>query len=218
MDADLQDDPKEIPELLKKLDEGYDVVSGWKKKRYDPFIKRITSKFFNFITGLMSRIKIHDFNCGLKAYKKAVIDNIKLYGELHRFIPVLAKSKGFTVTEIPVLHHPRKFGTTKFGISRFYKGFIDLITVLFITRYIKRPMHLFGFLGMIAFVTGFIVNVYLSVLWFFYNQPLSNRPMLLFGMLLMIVGIQFFAVGLIGELIVHNSQDEKEYSIKEKVL
>ncbi len=215
MDADLQDDPSEIPGLLKKLDEGYDLCSGWKKKRHDPFIKKISSKFFNFVTRLMTGIKIHDFNCGLKAYKKDVIDNVKVYGELHRYIPVLAKWKGFSVTEVTVNHHPRRYGTTKFGVSRFFKGFIDLVTVIFSTRYIKRPMHFFGFFGALAFFVGIIVNGYLSILWI-QGEPLSNRPLLFFGMLLIIVGVQLFAVGLLGEMIVHNSLDEREYVIKER--
>jgi Glycosyl transferase family 2 len=215
MDADLQDDPGEIPALLKKLDEGYDLCSGWKKKRHDPFIKKISSRFFNFVTRLMTGIKIHDFNCGLKAYRKEVAENIKVYGELHRYIPVLAKWKGFTVTEIPVNHHPRRYGKTKFGISRFFKGFIDLITVVFSTRYIKRPMHFFGFFGALAFLVGIVINGYLTVLWI-NGQPLSNRPLLFFGMLLIIVGVQLFAVGLLGEMIVHNSLDESGYVIKER--
>jgi len=215
MDADLQDDPNEIINLLKKLEEGYDLVSGWKKKRNDPFIKKISSKFFNFITRLMTGIKIHDFNCGLKAYRKEVVDNIHVYGELHRYMPVLANWEGFTVSEIIVKHHARRYGKTKFGISRFFKGFIDLITVLFSTRYIKRPMHFFGFLGALAFIAGIIVNGYLTYLWIL-GVPLSNRPMLFLGILLIIVGVQFFSVGLLGEMLVHNSMDEKEYIIKDK--
>lgn len=215
MDADLQDDPGEIPNLLKKLDEGFDLCSGWKKKRHDPFIKKISSKFFNFVTRLMTGIKIHDFNCGLKAYRKDVIENVKVYGELHRYIPVLAKWKGFSVTEIPVNHHPRRYGKTKFGVSRFFKGFIDLLTVIFATRYIKRPMHFFGFFGALAFLAGIVVNGYLSYLWI-KGESLSNRPLLFLGMLLIIVGVQLFAVGLLGEMIVHNTLDEKEYIIKER--
>ena len=215
MDADLQDDPHEIPNLLKKLDEGYDMVSGWKKKRYDPFIKKYTSKLFNFVTATMSGIKLHDFNCGLKAYRKNVVDNLTIYGEMHRYIPILAKWKGFTVTELVVKHSPRKYGVTKFGASRFFKGFVDLITVTFITRYIKRPMHLFGFFGALAFLLGFAINGYLTYEWIFEQQSLSNRPLLQLGMLLMIVGVQFFTTGLLGEMIVHNFQTEKEYSIKE---
>ncbi len=215
MDADLQDDPNEIPSLLKKLDEGFDLVSGWKKKRHDPFIKKFSSKFFNFVTRVLSGIKIHDFNCGLKAYRKEVVDTIKVYGELHRYMPVLADWEGFSVSEIVVKHHPRRYGKTKFGISRFFKGFVDLITVVFSTRYIKRPMHFFGFFGALSFILGLIVNGYLTYDWFT-GHTLSNRPMLFLGMLLIIVGVQLFSVGLLGEMIVHNSSDEKEYNIKDK--
>ncbi len=214
MDDDLQDDPKEIPALLKKLEEGYDLVSGWKKKRFDPFIKKYTSKIFNSVTSLMSGIKLHDFNCGLKAYKRYVADDLRIYGEMHRYIPILAHWRGYSVTEIPVKHHPRRYGVTKFGASRFFKGFVDLLTVMFITRYIKRPMHLFGFLGALSFMIGLVVNGYLSWLWI-HGVPLSNRPLLLFGMLLMIVGVQFFTTGLLGELMVHNFQTDKEYNIKD---
>jgi len=215
MDADLQDDPQEIQSLLKKLDEGFDLCSGWKKKRQDPFIKKISSKFFNFVTRIISGIKIHDFNCGLKAYKKEVVENVKVYGELHRYIPVLAKWQGYKITEVPVMHHPRRYGKTKFGITRFFKGFIDLVTVTFVTRYIKRPMHFFGFLGALSFLIGFVVLGYLTILWI-QGIPLSNRPMLFLGMLLIIVGVQLFAVGLLGEVIVHNAMDDREYVIKDK--
>jgi len=215
IDADLQDDPQEIYNLLKKLDEGYDLCSGWKKKRKDPFIKKISSKFFNFVTRLISGIKIHDFNCGLKAYRKEVVENIKVYGEMHRYIPVLAKWQGFKITETPVQHRSRRYGKTKYGISRFFKGFVDLITVTYATRYIKRPMHFFGFFGAMAFIVGLAVLGYLTALWI-QGQPLSNRPMLFLGMLLIIVGVQLFSVGLLGEMLVHNSMDEKEYVIKEK--
>lgn len=216
MDADLQDDPNEIGNLLKKLQEGNDLVSGWKKKRFDPLIKRYSSRFFNYITRIMSGIKIHDFNCGLKAYRVEVTQSIKIYGELHRYVPVLADWNGFTVAEIPVTHHARRYGKTKFGISRFFKGFIDLVTVLFSTRYIKRPMHFFGFFGAFAFLIGLIVNGYLAYEWKFNHQALSNRPMLFLGMLLIIVGVQFFSFGLLGEMVVHNTMDEKEYIIKDK--
>jgi len=216
MDADLQDDPAEIPNLLKKLDEGWDMVSGWKKVRFDPFIKKHSSKFFNYTTRVMSGIKIHDFNCGLKAYKKEVVKNINVYGELHRYIPVLANNKGFTVTEIPVTHHPRRYGKTKFGISRFFKGFIDLLTVIFNSRYIKRPLHLFGFFGAVAFIFGIIVNLLLTYEKLFLGKGIGNRPLLFLGILLIIVGVQFFAVGLLGEIIVHNTPRQEDYSIKEK--
>ena len=215
MDADLQDDPFEIQNLLKKLEEGFDLCSGWKKKRQDPIIKKISSKFFNYVTRLISGIKIHDFNCGLKAYRKEVVKNVKVYGELHRYIPVMAKWQGYTITEVPVLHHQRRYGKTKFGMSRFFKGFIDLVTVVFVTRYIKRPMHFFGFLGALSSIVGIFLLGYLTVLWI-QGQPLSNRPMLFLGMLLIIVGVQLFAVGLLGEVIVHNAMDEREYVIKDK--
>ncbi|MBX3006551.1 MAG: glycosyltransferase family 2 protein [Melioribacteraceae bacterium] len=216
MDADLQDDPAEIPNLLKKLEEGFDLVSGWKKKRFDPIIKKFSSRFFNYITRLLSGIKIHDFNCGLKAYRKEVVESINVYGELHRYIPVLAKWKGFKISEIVVKHHARRYGKTKFGISRFFKGFIDLITVTFTTRFAKRPMHLFGMVGVITTFIGIAINAYLAFEKLFMGTSLSNRPLLFLGILLIIVGVQFFAIGLIGELIVHTTQSDKEYIIKEK--
>lgn len=216
MDADLQDDPAEIQNLLAKLDEGYDLVSGWKKVRHDPFIKKHSSKFFNYTTRLFSGIKIHDFNCGLKGYRKDVVKSVNLYGELHRYIPVLAGWKGFKVTEIAVKHHPRKYGVTKFGISRFFKGFVDLISVTFTLRYIKRPMHLFGFMGALAFFIGFLISAYLSYDKLVNGVSLGNRPLLGLGMLLIVVGVQFFSVGLLGEFMAHNHNDDSEYSIKEK--
>lgn len=216
MDADLQDDPAEIQNLLSKLDEGFDLVSGWKKVRHDPFIKKHSSKFFNYMTRLFSGIKIHDFNCGLKGYRIETVKSVKLYGELHRYIPVLAGWKGYRVTEVVVRHHPRKYGVTKFGISRFFKGFIDLISLTFTLRYIKRPMHLFGFMGAMSFLIGFLISAYLSYDWFVNNTSLSNRPLLGLGMLLIILGVQFFSVGLLGEFMAHNSRDDDEYSIKDK--
>lgn len=216
MDADLQDDPAEIPSLLEKLDEGYDLVSGWKKKRYDPFVKKISSRFFNFVTRVFSKVKIHDFNCGLKAYRKAVVHHINVYGELHRYIPVLAGWSGFSVSEIVVKHHPRRYGKTKFGLSRFFKGFIDLITVLFTVRYIKRPMHLFGFVGLLTAIVGVAIGLWLTYEKFVYGIGINNRPIFFLGILLIIVGVQFFAIGLLGELMVHNLQNDKEYLIKEK--
>lgn len=218
MDADLQDDPAEIPNLLKKLEEGYDLVSGWKKKRYDPLVKKMSSRFFNYMTRVFSHVKIHDFNCGLKAYRKQVVQGINVYGELHRYIPVLAAWKGFSVSEIVVKHHPRRYGKTKFGITRFFKGFVDLITVIFTTRYIKRPMHLFGFFGFLAALAGIVINIFLTYELFFIkpHPPIANRPIFFLGILLIIVGVQFFAIGLLGEIMVHNFQREDEYVIKEK--
>lgn len=216
MDADLQDDPAEIPSLLQELQKGYDLVSGWKKQRHDPFIKKYSSRFFNYVTKVMSGIKIHDFNCGLKAYRKSVVKSIDIHGELHRYIPVLADWKGFKISEVVVKHHPRRYGKTKFGISRFFKGFIDLITVIFTTRYIKRPLHFFGMLGVVSFLIGFIIDAYLSILWFMDKIHLSNRPVLFLGTVLIIVGVQFFSLGLIGEMLAHNSKKEDDYGIKEK--
>ncbi|MDX1699904.1 MAG: glycosyltransferase family 2 protein [Melioribacteraceae bacterium] len=218
MDADLQDDPSEIPNLLQELQKGYDLVSGWKKQRHDPFIKKYSSRFFNYVTKIMSGIKIHDFNCGLKAYKRAVVKSISVQGELHRYIPVLADWKGFKVSEVVVKHHPRRYGKTKFGISRFFKGFIDLITVIFTTRYIQRPLHFFGMLGVVTFITGFTIDAYLSILWFLDKITLSNRPILYLGTVLIIVGVQFFSLGLIGEMLVHNNKKEDSYGIREKKL
>ncbi len=216
MDADLQDDPLEIPNLLDKIEEGYDLVSGWKKIRFDPFIKKYSSRFFNWVTRIFSGIKIHDFNCGLKAYRAEVVKSIYVHGELHRYIPVLAGWKGFKITETVVKHHPRRYGKTKFGISRFFKGFVDLITVIFTTRYIRRPLHLFGFVGFLSFVAGFVIDAILTFFWLFYHKPLSNRPLLLLGLLLMIVGVQLFAIGLLGEMMVHKFPTEDDINIKEQ--
>jgi glycosyltransferase involved in cell wall biosynthesis len=216
MDADLQDDPSEIPNLIDKIHSGFDLVSGWKKKRYDPLNKRIPSKLFNFFTSLVTGIKIHDFNCGLKAYRKVVIKDIPVYGELHRYIPVLAHWRGYRISEIIVKHHPRMYGITKFGASRFFKGFFDLLTVLFITRYKQRPLHLFGFLGLFTSFMGFIILLYLTILWF-QGYGIGNRPLLFMGILLVIVGVQSFSLGLIGEMITHIQSDKPDYVIKKKV-
>lgn len=217
MDADLQDDPAEIPALLAKLNEGYDLVSGWKRKRHDPLEKRLPSKLFNAITSWASGIKLHDFNCGLKAYRREVVKALNVYGEMHRYLPALAHRLGFRVTEIPVQHHPRKHGVSKFGASRYIKGFLDLMTVMFTTRYVKRPLHLFGTLGTISVLLGFGINFYLTVEWFLGETFLSNRPMTLLGMLLIIVGVQFFSVGLLGELIVKGASRPDEYLISEEL-
>jgi len=216
MDADLQDDPSEIPNLINKLNEEYDLVSGWKKHRHDPFIKKYSSRFFNYVTKVMTGIKIHDFNCGLKAYRKVVVKDVDIHGELHRYIPVLADWKGYKVSEIPVKHHPRRYGKTKFGVSRFFKGFLDLVTVIFTTRYIRRPLHFFGLMGLISFLAGFMIDGYLSILWFLHEVNLSNRPILYLGTLLIIVGVQFFSLGLIGEMLVHTDNTENDYGIKER--
>ncbi|RMH65638.1 MAG: glycosyltransferase [Calditrichaeota bacterium] len=214
MDADLQDDPAEIDALMRKLDEGYDLVSGWKKKRHDPLNKTLPSKFFNFITRLMTGIKIHDFNCGLKAYRRQVIKAIPVYGELHRYLPVLAHWMGFRVGEIPVQHHARKFGYSKFGVKRFFNGFFDLLTVLFITRFQQRPLHLFGFMGLGSSMLGVGILSYLTILWF-QGHGIGNRPLFSLGVLLIIVGVQFFSIGLLGEMLNSTRDQSVEYIIKE---
>lgn len=217
MDADLQDDPAEIPNLVAKLNEGYDLVSGWKKKRNDPLEKRLPSKFFNFVTSTVSGVKLHDFNCGLKAYRRDVVKTVRVYGEMHRYIPALAHWEGFRITELPVQHRARKYGNSKFGFSRYMKGFLDLLTVVFTTRFIKRPLHLFGTVGAIFALAGLIIDLYLSFEWAYHNMPLSNRPLTLFGVALIIVGVQLISMGLIGEMIVKNSLSNEEYTVKERV-
>ena len=218
MDGDLQDDPDEIPRLMEKLEaEDLDLVSGWKQHRQDPISKRLPSKLFNWVTRKMAQIDLHDFNSGFKLYRREVLDEIALYGELHRYIPVLASRKGFSIGEIPVRHHPRRHGASKYGWDRFYKGLLDLITVLFITRYTRRPLHLFGVIGLGALVAGFAINLYLAVLWV-QGETLSNRPLLLLGVLLMLLGIQVLTSGLIGEMITFkNFQRSDTYSVKEQL-
>lgn len=214
MDADLQDDPDEIPHLLAKLNEGYDLISGWKKKRYDPFIKRNTSKIFNRVTAWISGLKIHDFNCGLKALRHEVVTEIQIYGQLHRFIPALVHWQGFKVGELVVIHHPRKFGKTKFGPFRFAAGLLDLVTVIFLTKFKKRPLHLFGSFGLMMFIMGMIIDLYLAIEKIFAHEILSNRPLLFLGVLLVIVGIQFISIGLLGEMITETQKKKADYSIR----
>ncbi|MBU0508919.1 glycosyltransferase family 2 protein [bacterium] len=214
MDADLQDDPAEIPALIAKLEEGYDLVSGWKKKRHDPLSKTLPSKLFNRVTGALSGIRLHDFNCGLKAYRQEVVKELPVYGELHRFLPVLAYKLGYRITELPVLHTARKYGKTKFGASRFVNGFFDLLTVLFISDYNRAPLHLFGSIGLFCALAGFAINLYLTIGWL-NGLWIGNRPMLFLGVLLMVVGIQFFSFGLIAEKIVNVSERDRVYSIRE---
>jgi len=218
MDGDLQDDPSEIPKLVEKLEsEDLDLVSGWKQQRQDPVSKRLPSKVFNWVTRKLARIELHDFNSGFKVYRREVLDEIALYGELHRYIPVLAGRKGFAVGEIAVRHHRRQHGTSKYGWDRFYKGLLDLITVLFITRYTRRPLHLFGVIGLGSLIVGLGINLYLVVLWL-QGEYLSNRPLLLLGILLMLLGIQVLTTGLIGEMITFkNFQRSDTYSVKERL-
>ena len=204
MDADLQDDPAEIQNLVDKIHEGWDLVSGWKKQRKDPLSKRIPSKLFNFVTRILTGIKIHDFNCGLKAYRRKVINSIDIYGGLHRYIPAIAGQKGFSVTEIEVSHRSRSFGKTKYGGNRFIHGFFDLFTMLFTSKYFNRPLHFFGSIGLTLFIAGLIISIYLTIGWF-QGIWIGNRPIFFMGILLLIIGIQFFSIGLLGELFIKNT-------------
>ena len=220
MDADLQDSPDEIPGLYKMIKEdGLDLVSGWKKKRRDPLTKRIPSKFFNRSTRIMSGIKLHDFNCGLKAYKKNVIKSIEIHGEMHRYIPVIAKWAGFSnIGEKIVDHQKRKYGVTKFGFERFIKGYLDLISIVFISKFGKRPMHLFGTLGTLIFIVGFIIAAYLAYAKFFMAEyKMTERPLFYFGLLAMVIGTQLFLSGFLAELISRSSYDRNQYLIEEKL-
>ncbi|MCH8928785.1 MAG: glycosyltransferase family 2 protein [Candidatus Marinimicrobia bacterium] len=215
MDSDLQDDPSEIGALMNKINEGFDVVSGWKKSRKDPWTKKVPSKLFNLVTRIMSGVRIHDFNCGLKIYKADVIKTINIYGEMHRYIPVLAKMAGFSVTEIVVNHRARLYGNTKFGAGRFLKGFLDLVTVIFLGKYNRNPLHFFGKIGAILFTGGLIINSYLTIQWLG-GIWIGNRPILFLGVLLMIVGIQFISLGLLAEMITSRG-NESNYSISERI-
>lgn len=217
MDADLQDDAAEIPGLVKALGDSYDLISGWKKKRFDPLSKTIPSRFFNFVTAKLTGIPIHDFNCGLKAYRRDVVKEINVYGELHRYIPALAHWAGYRVGERVVQHHPRKYGRTKFGLSRFFKGFLDLLTVLFTTRYIRRPLHLFGVWGIVSFLIGAAIDIYLSVEWVLGKTSLSNRPLFMVGFLFIIIGVQFVSIGLLGEMITRQERTDQRHSIREQL-
>ena len=220
MDADLQDSPDEIPDLYKMINkDGFDLVSGWKKKRHDPLGKRLPSKFFNGTTRKISGIKLHDFNCGLKAYRKNVVKNIEVYGEMHRYIPVIAKWAGFkNIGEKVVQHYPRKYGQTKFGMERLIKGFLDLLSITFISKFGKRPMHLFGTLGTILFSIGFIIGVYLAIAkYFFAAYKMTDRPLFYFGLLAMVIGSQLFVTGFLAEMISRNSTDRNKYHIEKKI-
>lgn len=221
MDADLQDSPEEIPELRKLiLENGFDMVSGWKKKRYDNTLsKNIPSKLFNAATRKVSGIYLHDFNCGLKSYKKKVVKSIEVYGEMHRYIPLLAKWAGFKkFGEKVVQHHPRKYGKTKFGWRRFINGFLDLASIVFVGKFRKNPMHFFGLWGTLAFIFGLGVFIYLAISkYFFYKVGLTQRPLFFFAILAMIIGSQLFLAGFLGELVSRNAADRNNYLIEEKL-
>ncbi|MBO7054649.1 MAG: glycosyltransferase family 2 protein [Bacteroidales bacterium] len=219
MDADLQDSPDEIPELYRMItEEGYDLVSGWKKKRYDPVLtKNLPSKLYNATVRLMTGIKLHDFNCGLKAYRKQVVKSVEVYGEMHRYIPVLAKWAGFKkIGEKVVLHQERKYGVSKFGIERFIRGPLDLLSVMFMSRFSKRPMHFFGSLGTICFLIGFVILIYLSYMKLVELQyNMTQRPLFYLGIVCLILGVQLFLAGFLAEMISRSSSSRNEYLVDE---
>lgn len=216
MDADLQDDPKEFSRFIGKIDEGYDMVVGWKKKRLDSFEKRMPSKVFNIVTSKVSGVKLHDHDCGFKCFTKKVAESIDLYGEMHRYIPLLAHRKGFRITEIEVEHHRREHGISKYGIERYMRGALDFLTTIFLLKYSDRPMYIFGRLGIWSSLIGFIICLHLTVQWFM-GQSIGGRPLLMLGVLLVMIGMQFISIGFIGNLIVDLTRRDKysEYHIKE---
>lgn len=221
MDADLQDSPDEIPELRKMvLEDGFDIVSGWKKKRYDSKLaKNLPSKLFNAATRKASGIYLHDFNCGLKAYKRKVVKNIEVYGEMHRYIPLIAKWSGFKkFGEKVVEHRPRKYGVTKFGWNRFVNGFLDLASIMFVGKFRKNPMHFFGLYGTLSFLFGFFVFLYLTITKFFFDQTgMTQRPLFFIALVAMIIGTQLFLAGFLGELISRNGSERNHYFVEDRI-
>ncbi len=220
MDADFQDSPDEIPSLYKGIKtDDFDIISGWKKKRHDPITKTIPSKLYNGVTRWLTGIKLHDMNCGLKAYKNVVVKNVEVYGEMHRYIPVIAKWAGFKkIGEQVVQHQERKFGVTKFGLERFINGFLDLFSILFVTRFGKRPMHIFGTLGTLSFFLGAAILIYLSISKVFFDVTgMTDRPLFYFGILTLMVGVQLFSAGFVAELVSRNAPDRNTYKIRENI-
>ena len=220
MDADLQDSPDEIPDLYKMITvDGLDLVSGWKQKRFDPITKTLPTKLFNWAARRMSGIYLHDFNCGLKAYRGDVVKNIEVYGEMHRYIPVLAKWSGFKkIGEKVVQHRARKYGTTKFGWERFVNGFLDLLSITFVSKFGKRPMHLFGLLGSLSFFIGFLIALYLTYAKFVHQAyRMTDRPVFYFGLFFMVIGTQLFLAGFLGEMIARTGHDRNNYQIKTRL-
>jgi len=225
MDADLQDSPEEIPELYRMIkEEGYDLVSGWKRKRHDPLSKTIPSKLFNRVTGTVTKIRLHDFNCGLKAYRREAAQAVEIYGEMHRFIPVMIHKAGFEkIGEKPVEHQPRKFGRTKFGLERFINGFLDLLSVLFVTRFGKRPMHLFGTIGTLSFIIGGIITVWLiaekqyRIYHHLRVRDVVDQPLFYLALLAVIVGVQLFLAGFLAELVSRSAPDRNLYEVEERI-
>jgi glycosyltransferase involved in cell wall biosynthesis len=227
MDADLQDDPEEIPAMYELIkNQQFDLVSGWKKRRKDPLSKTLPSKFFNWTTRVISGIKLHDFNCGFKAYRSEVVKQLPIYGEMHRYIPLIAKWNGFrAIGEKPVKHHPRKYGVTKFGLERFIRGFLDLLSITFVSKFKKRPMHFFGAFGTLSFLTGFIITIWiigekLYYRWLLNQAPARDvveQPLFFLALVALIVGVQLFLAGFISELITQNSSKTHDYILREKV-
>lgn len=213
MDADLQDNPIEIKSFLEKIEEGYDLVTGWKVKRKDPLGKRLPSKFFNWVTSRTFKLKLRDYNCGFKAYRLELIKELDLYGEMHRYVPALAHSKGFKVGQIPVHHRARKHGKSKYGMERFLRGFLDLLTVKLITKFNRSPLYLFGGIGSIFTIIGTIIGLYLSIMKYMRGMPLYNRPALFLAILLILIGLQFFSIGLLGELIVSQTRKHTKQNV-----
>ena len=213
IDADLQDDPEELPRFLAAIDQGADLVSGWKEKREDPWSKTLPSKLFNRVTAWSSGVALHDFNCGFKAYRREIFDHVTLYGELHRFVPVLAHARGFRVVELPVRHHPRRHGVSKYGASRLVKGMLDLLTVLMLTRFAHRPGHLFGGIGTVLGVIGFLILLYLSGLKLLTGADIGDRPLLLLGVMMSIIGVQVLLFGVLAELIVSRTAPQPPPSL-----
>lgn len=214
MDGDLQDDPEEIGAMLAMLDDGYDLVSGWKKHRHDPWTKTIPSRIFNRVTSMVTGIRLHDFNCGFKAYRRAVVDSLEVRGELHRFLPVLAQQAGWKVGEREVRHHPRRHGKSKFGADRFINGFLDLLLVMFHSGRYRSPLHVFGRLGVLFLAAGLTLNLYMAAIWVI-EEKLRVRPLLLFGVILVIIGVQFISMGLLAEMIA-GVQPKRELPVQKR--
>jgi glycosyltransferase involved in cell wall biosynthesis len=219
LDGDLQDDPAEIPRFLAALDQGFDVISGWKRTRHDPWHKVYPSRVFNWIVSRLTGCHLHDHNCGFKVYRRGVLQEVGIYGELHRFVPVLAHARGFRVSEIEVRHRKRRHGTSKYGFSRFFKGFLDLLTVRFLTRFSQRPLHVLGAIGLGLFGLGSLGMIYLAVIWLDpRNQPIGNRPLLFYSIALLLIGLQLLSMGVLAELITaYNIRAEDTYSIAERI-
>lgn len=220
MDGDLQNDPEDIPKLLEKIGEGYDVISGWRVDRKDPIVKRIPSRVSNWLARRLTGVNVHDFGCTLKVYKKDTLKNIELYGEMHRYIPALVSWKGFEIGEVKVRHHPRRHGKTKYGIVRLLKGFLDLLNIKFWIQYHARPIHLIGGLGLLSFFIGTMIGLYLSIMKFFFGVGLADRPLLLLAVLLVVLGVQFITFGFLAEIVVrvyYNTTNRKVYDIEKIV-